>query len=136
MNAVILYLALGLASAGAQHSSPMKSMTGCDEVCGIAPEPGGGEGGDDGAGGGGDGGEGDDYYDYAESERVSAANGSEASVTEEDTRIVNGYEPDDRPWIAYIDVKKGLCGGAILTKLWVPLQVLFLFAFSSDPINY
>ena len=59
MNAVILYLALGFACAGAQSSSPMKSMTGCDEVCGIAPEPGGGSGAGD-----GDGGE-DDYYDYA-----------------------------------------------------------------------
>ena len=113
MSAVILYLALWLASAGAQSSGPMKSMTGCDDVCGIAPEP--GAGGGRSSNDGGDGGD-DDYYEYAESERVSAANGS---VTEEDTRIVNGYEPDDRPWLAYIDVRNGLCGGAILTKSWV-----------------
>ena len=61
--------------------------------------------------------EGDDYYDYAESARVSAARGNETYVTDEDTRIVNGYEPDERPWLVYIDVKGGVCGGALLTKL-------------------
>ena len=59
----------------------------------------------------------EDYYDYAESARVSAASGNETYVTDEDTRIVNGYEPDDRPWLVYIDVKGGVCGGALLTKL-------------------
>ena len=61
--------------------------------------------------------EGEDYYDYAESARVSAGSVNETYVTDEDTRIVNGYEPDDRPWLVYIDVKGGVCGGALLTKL-------------------
>ena len=46
MNVVILHLIL---FAGGVWSLSMKSMTGCDEVCGIAPEPNGG------GGGGGDG---------------------------------------------------------------------------------
>lgn len=61
--------------------------------------------------------DGEDYYDYAEPERVSAANGNESYMTDEDNRIVNGYEPDNRPWLVYIDIWGATCGGALLTQL-------------------
>ena len=46
MNVVILHLILGSAGRGVLSLS-MKSMTGCDKVCGIAPEPNANGGGGD-----------------------------------------------------------------------------------------
>ena len=49
MNVVTLHLILFAGGGGGVWSLSMKSMTGCDEVCGIAPEPNGGDGGGDGS---------------------------------------------------------------------------------------
>ena len=40
------------------------------------------------------------------------------------TRIVNGYEPEERPWMAYVQIKVengqlGRCAGSILNKNWI-----------------
>ena len=31
-------------------------------------------------------------------------------------RIVNGYDPENRPWLALIIVEGGACGGALVNK--------------------
>jgi hypothetical protein len=31
-------------------------------------------------------------------------------------RIVNGYDPNERPWLAFIMVSGGACGGALVNK--------------------
>ena len=41
---------------------------------------------------------------------------AETLIADEDTRIVNGYEPDERPWLVLIDVAGGSCGGAIINS--------------------
>ena len=41
----------------------------------------------------------------------------EETIDEEDTRIVNGYEPDARPWLAHIRVSNSACGGALINRL-------------------
>ena len=45
MNMAILHLILASIGGGGVWSMSIKSMTGCDEMCGIAPEPNGGGGG-------------------------------------------------------------------------------------------
>ena len=45
MNMAILHLILASIGGGSVWSLSMKSMTGCDEICGIAPEPNGSRGG-------------------------------------------------------------------------------------------
>jgi hypothetical protein len=37
-------------------------------------------------------------------------------IEDQDTRIVNGYDPDERPWLALLDVSGGSCGGALINK--------------------
>lgn len=48
-----------------------------------------------------------EYYESDEDEQID----------EEDTRIVNGYEPDARPWLAFIRVSNSICGGALINHL-------------------
>ena len=35
-------------------------------------------------------------------------------IHEDDTRIVNGYDADKRPWLVYINVHNSACGGALV----------------------
>ena len=41
---------------------------------------------------------------------------TESSIRDEDTRIVNGYEPENRPWLVHISILGGMCGGAIISR--------------------
>ncbi|TRY62920.1 hypothetical protein TCAL_02031 [Tigriopus californicus] len=55
----------------------------------------------------------DPYYDL---------NGglSEASnISDSDTRIVNGYDAADRPWLALLSISGASCGGALLNKRYI-----------------
>ena len=40
--------------------------------------------------------------------------GAENEIADDDTRIVNGYDADERPWLALINVHGGACGGALI----------------------
>ncbi len=120
----ILVAILASAAAATSFSPGLKSLNGCDDICGIALEPGGkGDSGavesDIGAAAETDA----DYYgsDYPEAARVEARKKKKPhkkkhKVEADDTRIVNGYEPEDRPWLVMINVEGGLCGGAIVSK--------------------
>ena len=35
-------------------------------------------------------------------------------ISDDDTRIVNGYSAGKRPWIVFINVTGGACGGALI----------------------
>ena len=38
-------------------------------------------------------------------------------ITDDDTRIVNGYKAKNRPWLVAIFVGPGLCGGVLINNL-------------------
>ena len=37
-----------------------------------------------------------------------------SSISDADNRIVNGYSPDDRPWLVLLDAGGASCGGTII----------------------
>jgi hypothetical protein len=37
-------------------------------------------------------------------------------IDDDDTRIVNGYEADLRPWLAFLHIESSACGGALINK--------------------
>jgi len=57
----------------------------------------------------------DNYYEASESDYYSV----EDNIDEDNVRIVDGYEPANRPWIALIQIERGLCGGALLNHRFV-----------------
>ena len=54
-----------------------------------------------------------------------SANDKEGYRKVKNTRIVNGYEPDHRPWMAWIEICRtgprncGRCGGSVLNHRWI-----------------
>lgn len=116
-------LLLAAAAFVASAEGNVDTLNECPAECGVAPEPFSGNG-QRGFNRGGEhkesaGDDDEDYYDknYYNAERVVAASSATekpSNISEDDARIVNGYEPDDRPWLVFIDVAGGACGGAIL----------------------
>jgi len=58
---------------------------------------------------------------------------AEKYANDEDMRIVNGYEPNDRPWLVLLDIAGGSCGGALINKRYV-LSAAHCFCRQSHPI--
>ena len=56
------------------------------------------------------------------------------SISSEDTRIVNGYEPSERPWLALLEVEQGSCGGALLNARYI-LSAAHCFCRQAPPIE-
>ncbi len=60
--------------------------------------------------------------------RRGRGGGGTTQIADEDTRIVNGYDPAERPWLALLDVAGGSCGGALLNTrsvlvMWIALSL-------------
>ena len=119
-----LLLAASIAAEG------VPSLNGCGSVCGKAPIP-------------GKSGKSkerktnkrsaDDIEDLiASAERVVDA-AAASGIEDEDTRIVNGYEPDKRPWLVLLDVAGSSCGGALINHRYV-LSAAHCFCRQEDPI--
>ncbi len=52
----------------------------------------------------------DEYAEYY----GSLENNENYAISDEDTRIVNGYDAGKRPWMTLIIVEGALCGGALI----------------------
>lgn len=54
----------------------------------------------------------DEYAAYYGSSEDDYGN----EISDDDTRIVNGYDAGKRPWLVMIHVEGGACGGALINK--------------------
>ena len=131
MNKLFIFSLAQLLLAALFRAENVQTLNGCGSVCGKAPIP---------KGKATDGGErkrrkrsndeDNDIEDLIESaERVVQAQ----DIEDEDTRIVNGYEPDQRPWLTLLDVAGSSCGGALINHLYV-LSAAHCFCRQEDPI--
>ena len=85
-------------------TSEKLSLTGCDDTCGDYPAP---------------------YsrikreignlsYSDEYAEYYGNYDQEDHAINDEDTRIVNGYDAENRPWLTFIASDKGACGGALI----------------------
>ena len=46
------------------------------------------------------------------------------SIDDDDTRIVNGYDADKRPWLVMLKINGFLCGGSLINHKYALLDII------------